>query len=131
MKHCNNIVGTPKVILPWNAFFNVPYLSNHKANASIQHRADFPPILEVKWQKVRRTTTWDIGTAEDIDITLSEFKGSTVDKRYPILLINGVTFDDKNDYISYRCLARNSEGWGASDNANITVIGSTFAMLFF
>lgn len=109
-------------------FYRVPFLSNLKANASIQHRADFPPILEVKWQKVRRTTKWDIGTAEDLDISLNEFKGSTVDKSYPILLINGVTFDDKNDYISYRCLARNSEGWGASDNANITVIGSMFVL---
>lgn len=109
-------------------FYRVPFLSNLKANASIQHRADFPPILEVKWQKVRRTTKWDIGTPEDLDISLNEFKGSTVDKSYPILLINGVTFDDKNDYISYRCLARNAEGWGASDNANISVIGSMFVL---
>lgn len=128
MKRCYNIAGTPKVILPSNSFDNVPYLSNHNANASIQHQTDFPPILEVKWQKVRRTTNWEIGTAEDIDISLNEFKGSTVDKSYPLLLINGVTFDDKSDYISYRCLARNSEGWGASDNATITVIGSMFAM---
>lgn len=106
----------------------MPYLSNLKANASIQNPDDFPPILEVKWQKIRRTTTWGIGTAEDIDISLNEFKGSTIDKSYPLLLINGVTFDDKNDYISYRCLARNSEGWGTSENATITVIGSMLFM---
>lgn len=82
----------------------------------------------MKWQKVRRTTQWDIGTAEDINITLSEFKGSTLDDSNPLLLINGVTFDDKNDDISYRCLARNSEGWGASENANLTVIGSMFVL---
>lgn len=82
----------------------------------------------MKWQKVRRKTKWDIGTAEDIDITYNKFKGSTVDKSNPLLLINGVTFDDKNDDISYRCLARNSEGWGASENANLTVIGSMFVL---
>uniref|UniRef100_A0A8W8MTE0 Uncharacterized protein n=2 Tax=Magallana gigas TaxID=29159 RepID=A0A8W8MTE0_MAGGI len=117
-------IRTPKVVLSSSPFYHVPYLSNLKANASIQNPDDFPPLLEVKWQKIRRTTTWGIGTAEDIDISLNEIKGSTIDKSYPLLLINGVTFDDKNDYISYRCLARNSEGWGTSENATITVIGS-------
>lgn len=107
-------------------FYHVPFLSNLKANASIQQRVDFPPVLEVKWQKVRRATSWDIGTADDIDITLSEFRGSTVDISNPRLLINGVTFYKDYD-VSYRCLARNSEGWGASDNATLSVIGSMFA----
>lgn len=100
-------------------FYRVPYLSNLKANASIQHQADFPPILEVKWQKVHYYT----GTAEDIDITHGKFIGSTVDRSNPLLLINGVTFEE--DYPNYyRCLARNSEGWGASDNVSLSVIGS-------
>lgn len=99
-------------------FYHASYLSNLKANASIQLQADFPPILEVKWQKVRYT-----GTAEDIDITHDKFKGSTIDRSNPLLLINGVTFEE--DYaIYYRCLARNSEGWGASDNVSLSVIGS-------
>lgn len=99
-------------------FYRVPYLSNLKANASIQNQADFPPILEVKWQKVHYT-----GKAEDIDITHGKFKGSTVDRRNPLLLINGVTFEE--DYANYyRCLARNAEGWGASDNVSLSVIGS-------
>lgn len=44
---------------------------------------------------------WDIGIVEDIDIFFNEFKGSIVDKSYLILLINGVIFDDKSDYIFY------------------------------
>lgn len=71
---------------------------------------------------------WDIGIVEDIDIFFNEFKGSIVDKSYLFLLINGVIFDDKSDYIFYWCLVRNLEGWGVSDNVNIIVIGSMFVL---
>lgn len=87
----------------------------------------FPPVLEVKWQKIRIATWRDTGTTEDIDITRGHFKGSTVDKRNPLLLINGVTFEEDNA-IYYRCLARNAEGWGASVNRTLYVIGSMFAL---
>lgn len=113
--------------MPYTPFYRVPYLSNLRVNASIQHRADFPPVLEVKWQKIRIATWRDTGTTEDIDITRGHFKGSTVDKRNPHLLINGVTFEEDNA-IYYRCLARNAEGWGASVNRTLYVIGSMFAL---
>ena len=91
-------------------------------NASVQLKPEFPPILEVKWQKIRGLT------AEDINITsYSRYNGSTVDKKSPRLFIDPVTFDDDfRDGIAYRCLARNSEGWGTSYNRSIWVIGSTF-----
>lgn len=71
---------------------------------------------------------WGIGIVEDIDIFFNEFKGSIIDKSYLFLLINGVIFDDKNDYIFYWCLVRNLEGWGMSENVIIIVIGSMFFM---
>lgn len=111
--------GTPKVILS-SSFYHIPYLTNLKANASIQLQSHFPPILEVKWQKIRGTT------ADDIDINLSRLQGSTVDSSNPQLQISRVTFESDNAN-SYRCLARNSEGWGTSYNRTLSVIGS---MLF-
>ena len=95
-----------------------------KVNASVQLKPEFPPILEVKWQKICGST------AEDINITsYSRYNGSTVDKKSPRLFIDPVTFeDDYRDGTAYRCLARNSEGWGTSYNRSIWVIGSTFFM---
>lgn len=114
--------------MPYTPFHtHIPYLSNLKVNASIQHQVEFPPILEVKWQKVRRARYRDIVLVEDIDINRGKFKGSTVDRSNPILLINGVTFEKGYD-IYYRCLARNAEGWGASKNRTLSVVGSMFAI---
>lgn len=110
-------IRTPKVILSLSPFYQIPYLTNLKANASIQLQSHFPPILEVKWQKIRGTT------ADDIDITLSRLQGSTVDSSNPQLQISRVTFENDNAY-SYRCLARNSEGWGTSYNRTLSLIGS-------
>ena len=122
------IKGTPKVTLPpdpiypyqWS--FVVPYLSNLNVNASVQLKPKFPPILEVKWQKIHGSTS------EDINLTsYSRYDGSTVDKKSPRLFIYPVAFDD--DYregTAYRCLARNSEGWGTSNNRSIWVKGSRF-----
>lgn len=116
--------------MPYTPFHtHIPYLSNLKVNASIQHQVEFPPILEVKWQKVRRARYRDIYIVlvEDIDINRGKFKGSTVDRSNPILLINGVTFEKGYD-IYYRCLASNAEGWGASKNRTLSVVGSMFAI---
>lgn len=77
----------------------------------------------MKWQKVRGTT------ADDIDITLSRLQGSTVDSSNPQLQISRVTFENDNAY-SYRCLARNSEGWGTSYNRTLFLIGSMIYFFF-
>lgn len=114
--------GTPKVILSLFPFYRISYLTNLKANASIQLQSHFPPILEVKWQKIRGTT------ADDIDINLSRLQGSTVDSSNPQLQISRVTFENDNAN-SYRCLARNSEGWGTSYNRTLSVIGSMLFLL--
>ena len=93
-----------------------------KVNASVQLRSEFPPILEVKWQKIRGLTAEDINTT-----TYSRYDGSTIDKKTPRLFIDQVNFDDDyRDGIAYRCLAKNSEGWGTSYNRSIWVIGSKF-----
>ncbi|XP_078333705.1 uncharacterized protein LOC111101935 [Crassostrea virginica] len=118
-------IRTPKVTLPSDPFypsywsFVVQYLSHLTFNASVQLKPEFPPILEVKWQKIRGST------AEDIDITsYSRYEGSTVDQKNPRLFIDPVTFeDDYRDGTAYRCLARNSEGWGTSYNRSVWVIG--------
>nr|XP_022290316.1 uncharacterized protein LOC111101946 isoform X2 [Crassostrea virginica]XP_022290324.1 uncharacterized protein LOC111101946 isoform X2 [Crassostrea virginica] len=116
-------IRTPKVTLPPDPFypsFFVPYLSNMNVNASVQLRSEFPPILEVKWQKIRGSTAEDINTT-----SYSRYDGSTIDKKTPRLFIDQVNFDDDyRDGIAYRCLAKNSEGWGTSYNRSIWVIGS-------
>ena len=120
--------GTPKVTLPSDPFYPSywSYLSHLNFNFSVRLQPEFPPILEVKWQKIRGST------AEDINITsYSRYEGSTVDKKNPRLFIDQVTFDD--DYregTAYRCLARNSEGWGTSYNRSIWVIGSKFSVFY-
>ena len=122
-----SIESTPKVTLSSDSFYFVSYLSDMNVNASVQLKPEFPPILEVKWQKICGST------AEDINITsYSRYNGSTVDKKSPRLFIDPDTFDDDyRDGIAYRCLARNTEGWGTSYNRSIWVIGSTFLCLFY
>ena len=123
-----SIQGTPKVTLQpdpiYPYHFVVPYLSNLNVSASIQLKAEFPPILEVKWQKIHGSTS------KDINITsYSKYDGSTVDKKSPRLFLYPVTFeDDYSEGTAYRCLARNSEGWGTSYNRSIWVKGSRFSV---
>ena len=78
----------------------------------------------MKWQKIHGSTAEDINTT-----SYSRYDGSTVDKKSPRLFIYPVAFDD--DYregTAYRCLARNSEGWGTSNNRSIWVKGSRFSV---
>ena len=108
----------PIVYITSNESVTVPFLSNFEISASVQNVTGFPKVTKTKWQKLQN------GTETDIDITESRYKGSTDDLSNPLLVINGVDFDNDNGS-SYQLAALNSEGWGTSLNmSNITVIGS-------
>lgn len=54
------------------------------------------------------------------------YKGSSLDLFNPKLVINRIDFD-RDDDIYYRCMAKNSEGWGSSvSDIRIDVKGSKF-----
>ena len=110
----------PIVYITTNETVTVPFLSHFEISASVQNVTGFPAVTKTKWLKLYN------GTETDINITESRYEGSTADLLNPLLVINGVDFENDNGS-SYQLAALNSEGWGTSLNmSNITVIGSMF-----
>ena len=108
----------PIVYITTNETVTIPFLSRFAISASVQNVTGFPEVTKTKWQKFQN------GTETDIDITESRFNGSTDDLSNPLLVINGVDFDNDNG-TSFQLAALNSAGWATSLNmSNITVIGS-------
>lgn len=96
-----------------------PYLSNLEINCIIRNSSGFPPILETKWQRNKL----------DFNISDVMYNGSSLELINPKLVINRVDFD-RDDRVYYRCMARNSEGWGSSPNdIELYVTGSTCFIL--
>lgn len=106
--------GTPLLTISPSGAPNIPYLSNLEVNCIVRNYSNFPPTLETKWQRNQL----------DFNISDAMYKGSSLDLFNPKLVINRIDFDrDNGDH--YRCMARNSEGWGSSlSNIRIDVIGS-------
>ncbi|XP_065942458.1 uncharacterized protein [Magallana gigas] len=105
---------TPLLTISPSGAPNIPYLSNLEVNCTVRNYSNFPPTLETKWQRNQL----------DFNISDAMYKGSSLDLFNPKLVINRIDFDrDNGDH--YRCMARNSEGWGSSlSNIRIDVIGS-------
>ena len=113
-----SITEVPIVYITTNETVTVPFLSHFAISASVQNVTGFPEVTKTKWQQLQN------GIETDINITESRYKGSTDDLSNPLLVINGIDFDNDNGS-SYQLAALNSEGWGKSLNvSNITVIGS-------
>ena len=108
----------PIVYITTNETVTAPFLSYLEISAFVQNVTGFPEVTKTKWLRLQN------GTETDIDITESRYKGSTDDLVNPLLVINGVDFDNDNGS-SFQLAALNSEGWATSLNmSNITVIGS-------
>ncbi|XP_062609556.1 uncharacterized protein LOC134271356 [Saccostrea cucullata] len=103
---------TPKIDLK-PLRLDIPFLSSVTINASVRNISGFPPTTEIKWRR----------NSVDINITDSRYKGSTLHLHSPNLVINRVDFYNEHKS-KYDCMARNSEGWGTSDYAYMTLYGS-------
>lgn len=113
-----DITEVPIVYITTNETVTAPFLSHFNISASVQNVTGFPDVTKTKWQKLQN------GTESDIDISESRYKGSTTDLSNPVLVINGVDFDNDNGS-SFQLAALNSAGWATSLNmTNITVRGS-------
>lgn len=106
--------GTPLLTINPFGTPNIPYLSNLEVNCTVRNNSNFPPTLETKWQRNQL----------DFNISDAMYRGSSLDMFNPKLVINRIDFD-RDGYVHYRCMARNSEGWGSSlSDIRIDIIGS-------
>lgn len=106
--------GSPLLTINPFSTPNILYLSNLEVHRTVKNNSNFPPTLETKWQRNQL----------DFNISDAMYKGSSLDLFNPKLVINRIDFDRHNSD-HYRCMARNSEGWGSSlSNIRIDVIGS-------